>query len=64
MKKLLVLLISILVITSIAYGASKSYEDLTSSHWAYEAVNKMTEDGILTGYPDGTFLPNKLLVII
>lgn len=47
---------------SAAYGdtgsAGKSFSDVRSTNWAYESVNAMSQKGILTGYPDGTFKPN------
>ncbi|WP_171056385.1 cadherin-like beta sandwich domain-containing protein [Paenibacillus sinopodophylli] len=37
------------------------FKDL-SGHWAADAVNAAQEAGMLQGYPDGTFRPNKLLL--
>jgi hypothetical protein len=31
----------------------------TQTHWATTAINRMSEKGILKGYTDGTFAPNK-----
>ncbi len=39
-----------------AYGAG--YTDVKIGNWAYEAVNAMSERGIIKGYPNGSFLPN------
>ncbi|MDD3170045.1 MAG: S-layer homology domain-containing protein, partial [Eubacteriales bacterium] len=39
------------------YGTE--YTDVTSRHWAYEAVNAMSEKAIIKGYPDGSFLPDQ-----
>lgn len=36
-----------------------SYSDLTSTHWAYGSVQKSVQMGFLSGYPDGTFLPDQ-----
>ena len=30
----------------------------TAGHWASEAIDKLVEEGIISGYPDGTFRPN------
>ena len=30
-------------------------------HWGQEAIEKAVEEGLLTGYPDGTFQPDKAL---
>ncbi|MBB5179376.1 hypothetical protein HNQ44_000800 [Planomicrobium koreense] len=35
------------------------YSDFTSSHWAYLEVNFLSDKKILTGIPDGRFLPEK-----
>ncbi|MCY9656576.1 cadherin-like beta sandwich domain-containing protein [Paenibacillus chondroitinus] len=36
------------------------YSD-TQQHWAFEAIKKASQAGILQGYSDGTFLPEKQL---
>lgn len=41
-----------------AYGATL-YKDVASTHWAYDNISRLSESGLLTGYPDGTFLPSK-----
>ncbi len=33
------------------------YSDLDSSHWAYKKIQALSEEGVLFGYPDGTFKP-------
>ncbi len=38
-----------------------SFNDLNDSHWAHPAVMLMAKYGILTGYPDGSFKPNKTI---
>lgn len=37
---------------------SRSFSDLSSSHWAHDTIMEMVELGILSGYSDGTFKPN------
>lgn len=34
------------------------YSDLTSSHWAYEYITKLSEKGLLSGYEDKTIRPD------
>jgi hypothetical protein len=34
---------------------SASFPDVAENHWAYEAVAKLAGNGIIKGYPDGTF---------
>ncbi|HPF16247.1 MAG TPA: S-layer homology domain-containing protein [Thermotogota bacterium] len=35
-----------------------AFSDLASSHWAYESVMSLTQLGIISGMPDGTFKGN------
>lgn len=42
---------------------SYAYTDINSAHWAYSSVNKLTMQGILTGYPDGKFNPDDKMTI-
>ena len=35
-----------------------AFVDVPETHWAYTAIEKMQNDGILSGYVDGTFKPN------
>lgn len=39
------------------YG--QSFTDVPKEHWAYGAVETASALGIINGYPDGTFLPEK-----
>ena len=34
---------------------SASFPDVPENHWAYEAVAKLAGNGVIKGYPDGTF---------
>lgn len=45
--------------TSTASAATKSFSDIVSGHWAQKHISKLTVQKILSGYPDGTFLPNQ-----
>jgi len=38
---------------------SKSYDDVNNDAWSFEAINKLTENGILTGYPNNKFYPKR-----
>lgn len=40
------------------YGATV-YKDVATNHWAYENISKLSESGLLKGYPDGSFKPSK-----
>lgn len=39
--------------------ATTSFKDISTSDPCYDAVVKLTEEGIIMGYPDGTFRPDK-----
>ena len=63
MRKIIALIIScMIVITGIstAHGAEsgREYADVKPTHWAYEAVKAMSDRAVITGYPDGNFLPD------
>ncbi len=38
-----------------AGAASGPFADVPTDHWAYDAVNTLQKDGIVIGYPDGTY---------
>ncbi len=37
---------------------AKTFSDVPKSEWFYTYVTDLTTSGVLSGYPDGTFLPN------
>ena len=58
--RVLFLIICFCLINSIsAVGEKIEFSDLPETHWAYEYIYTMVDLGILKGYPDGTFLPDK-----
>lgn len=42
-------------------AAGRNFPDVTPGSWYYDCVIEMTQAGILTGFPDGTFQPNRLI---
>jgi hypothetical protein len=40
-----------------SYGSTPYFPDVPSEHWAFKYVQKMHEEGISTGYGDGTYRP-------
>ena len=36
-------------------AGAQSFSDLPANHWAYDAINKLVEAGIVEGYPDGEY---------
>jgi len=35
------------------------YSDLSSAHWAYNQIMHLSDEGVLVGYPDGSFHPDE-----
>lgn len=61
MKKTLLLAMTIaMVITASAYAANP-FSDVPAGHWAYDAVNKLAAEGVVEGYPDGTYGGDRLM---
>lgn len=55
MKKALALLLCLCLVLSPALAAD--YPDLPQTHWAYNAMDRAHELGVLTGQPDGSMQP-------
>ena len=63
MKKSLVLVLAMamaLGVTASAYAANP-FSDVPAGHWAYDSVNKLAAEGVIDGYPDGTYGGDKLM---
>lgn len=49
-------MIMIIFLTAAVLPAgAQSFSDLPANHWAYDAINKLVEAGIVEGYPDGEY---------
>ncbi|MHB1462200.1 MAG: S-layer homology domain-containing protein [Armatimonadota bacterium] len=59
MNRIIVCLCAALLISSAAF--TQTFPDLPTGHWAYDAVQELANDGIINGYPDGTFKGNRNL---
>ncbi len=58
MKNLLKMCLSLAIgVTLIA--PAFAYPDVTQEHWAFKQINELTEQGVIVGYPDGTFMPDE-----
>ena len=55
---LLALTMAILLIPAAMASNTKSFPDLSESHWAYGMVAVCAENGLFEGCPDGTFRPD------
>lgn len=40
-------------------GNKTGFSDIRSDYWNYDAINKLAKAGVMNGYPDGTFRPEK-----
>lgn len=45
--------------TSTSFAAANPFSDVPAGHWAYNSVTKLTSEGIIEGYGDGTFRGNR-----
>jgi hypothetical protein len=56
MKKLLVLLaVAAMVAFAAPAFAANPFADVPMNHWAYDAVGQLAADGVVSGYPDGSY---------
>ena len=37
------------------------FTDVPETHWAYKAIDELSDKGIITGYEDGTFKPDEYI---
>ncbi len=54
MKKILTIA-AVLALTAGASYAANPFSDVSQDDWAYEAVSDLSVQGVVEGYPDGTF---------
>lgn len=59
-KTLLLAMTTAMGITASAYAANP-FSDVPAGHWAYDAVNKLAAEGVVEGYPDGTYGGDRLM---
>ena len=61
MKKAFVMATLLALGMSTTAAAENPFSDVPSGHWAYGAVAKLAAEGVIDGYPDGTFKGNKTM---
>lgn len=61
MKKVLSLLLAVTMLFTMVLSASAvKFDDVDENYaWAESAIEALSEDGVITGYDDGTFKPGK-----
>ena len=45
----------IMGVASTSFASSNPFSDVPSDSWAYDAVSTLANDGVIDGYPDGTY---------
>ena len=55
MKKLTVLSAALLIACDASAMAANPFSDVSPDDWAYQAVSDLSSQGVVEGYPDGTF---------
>ncbi len=48
-----------MVLAFAAPALANPFADVPAKHWAYDAVNKLAQAGVVDGYGDGTFRGDK-----
>ena len=55
MKKILAIAAVAALTAGVSAYAANPFSDVSTSDWAYQAVSELSDQGIVEGYPDGTF---------
>lgn len=58
MKRWLIAVAGLSLMTNFALA---QMDDVPPGHWAYQAIEELVQAGLIEGYPDGTFRPNRTL---
>ncbi len=58
MKRLLISVAGLSLITGLTFAQMR---DIPPGHWAYQSIEQLVQLGIIEGYPDGTFRPNRTM---
>ena len=59
-KTLLLAAVMALGVNAVVYAANP-FSDVPAGHWAYDAVNKLAAEGVIEGYPGGTYGGDRLM---
>ena len=55
MKKILALAAAAALTAGVSVYAANPFSDVSTDDWAYQAVSDLSDQGVVEGYPDGTF---------
>ncbi len=61
MKKTLLLAAVMALGVNAGVYAANPFSDVPAGHWAYDAVNKLAAEGVMEGYPGGTYGGDRLM---
>ncbi len=61
MTKYVVVLCLVVAISVPVYAQATPAETVPFDHWAYDAVQRLVDMGVIIGYPDGTFRGNRAM---
>ena len=61
MKKTLLLAAVMALGVNAGVYAANPFSDIPAGHWAYDAVNKLASEGVIEGYPGGTYGGDRLM---
>ena len=59
MKKILAIAAAAALTAGVSAFAANPFSDVTPDNWAYQAVSDLSTQGVVEGYPDGTFKGEK-----
>ena len=59
MKKILALAAVAALTAGVSAYAANPFSDVTPDDWAFQAVSDLSAQGVVEGYPDGTFKGEK-----
>ena len=55
MKKILAIAAAAALTAGVSAYAANPFSDVSTNDWAYQAVSDLSDQGVVIGYPDGTF---------
>ncbi len=58
MKRLLIAVAGLSLVTGLTFAQMR---DVPPGHWAYQSIEQLVQLGIIEGYPDDTFRPNRTM---
>lgn len=61
-KRIIIFLFTMLCLsTNLSTVFAIQFSDLTESHWAYDNIMSLAEEGIINGYENGTYQPERAI---